>query len=83
MNSDRNTLRTAANFPYTPVFMMFKKNGNTDQPYIYRSDKFTPRLLRDFLEVTADFTMIDPTLIDRQVEAAAVVNLAQLMLWMG
>lgn len=42
--------------------MIFKKNCK-ENPYIYRSDKFTPKLLRDFLEVTAEFNLIDPVLI--------------------
>jgi len=62
MNSDRNTLKTSKNFPYTPVFMVFKKHCK-ENPFIYRSDKFTPKLLKDFLEVTAEFDLIDPAIV--------------------
>lgn len=57
MNTDFNTLSKGENFPYTPVFQVYK-NGNKEYPYVYRSEKFTPELLEDFITVTSQFKLI-------------------------
>jgi hypothetical protein len=52
MNSDENHLKHSQNFAYTPVFTIYKA-GNKQAPYVYRSNKFTVDLLKDFLTITS------------------------------
>ena len=51
LNNDRNTIVCSVNFPYTPVFEIFKKDAKKT-PYIYRNQKFTPEMLKQFIEIT-------------------------------
>jgi hypothetical protein len=58
MNSDRNTLECSKNFPYTPVFLFFKSNFKSN-PYVYRQERFTPQLLRNFIDITASSNVLE------------------------
>lgn len=58
MNSDRNTLKTAPNFPYTPIFMVFKKEDKKN-PILYSSTIFTPQELKTFIENTISYKLVD------------------------
>ncbi len=57
MDTDLNTLDCAPNYPYTPVFLVYKL-GAKETPYIYKNDKFTPQLLKDFCTITCEFALI-------------------------
>ena len=48
LNSDNNVLSCSSNYPYTPIFQVFK-NGCKNRPFVYRSNKFTPEMLKDFI----------------------------------
>ena len=67
MNSTNNETNCFMNFPFTPVFMLFKK-GSKKFPYIYRSQFATQKLLDDFFQITNEFELIDSKIFDNIYE---------------
>ncbi|KRX02200.1 Thioredoxin-like fold [Pseudocohnilembus persalinus] len=76
MNSDFNTLSCATNFPYTPVFQFYKK-GAKEAPFVYRSDKFTPQLLKDFIEVSAEFKILPEEVFEKIYQNYQKIDLVE------
>ena len=71
MNSDTNHPDCFPNFQYTPIFMVLRKEDK-NSPYIYRSQWFTPDLLKNFLDVT-----LKADLLPKESELKMLKNIGQ------
>ena len=58
INSDENEIDLMKKFHYTPVFMVFFKEFKK-RPCVYASDKMTPELLKNFIEVAGGYEVMD------------------------
>lgn len=63
LNSDNNEINCVRKFHYTPVFLLFKKDFKK-RPCVYLSDKMTPDLLKNFVEVSSEYELIDEKIFD-------------------
>ncbi|EAR83568.3 thioredoxin (macronuclear) [Tetrahymena thermophila SB210] len=75
MNSDRNSLKTAPNFPFTPVFMVYKKEDKTN-PIMYSNTIFTPQELRIFIENTISYKILDVEKFNSHIETVKKTDLS-------
>ena len=65
INSERNTLEHLPNLPYTPVFMVLKKEEKT-KPFVYAAQYGYPAFLKDFIDITLKQQLI-PEKIEKNI----------------
>lgn len=57
MNNNKNYSPQLKSYPYTPVFMLFRKEVK-DRPFVYQSQFCNLRLLKDFYQLSTEFALI-------------------------
>jgi len=64
INTDKNTLSYLPNYPYTPVFLVLKKEDRT-KPYIYKPISGHPDKLKEFIDITTSQNWIDKSVEEK------------------
>ena len=68
MNKDRNDIRGDKNYDSTPVIMLYR-GDHKDRPYLYKQPMLTEPLLKDFVTLSSQFSLLTES------QLTAAVNL--------